>query len=35
MERTEMLARINERLEEASDADVENVYWLLEMELES
>jgi len=29
-----MIERINERLDTAPDADVENVYWLLEMELE-
>jgi hypothetical protein len=32
--RENMIQRITERLEEAPDADVENVYWLLEMELE-
>ena len=35
MERAEMIAKINERLETASDADAEEVYWLLEMEFES
>lgn len=35
MDRAEMIAKINERLETAPDADVENVYWLLEMEFES
>lgn len=30
-----MIERINERLESAPDADVENVYWLLETEFES
>lgn len=35
MNRVEMIAKINERLETASDADVEEVYWLLEMEFES
>lgn len=34
MNRQEMIERINERLDTAPDADVENVYWLLEMELE-
>lgn len=34
MSREEMIERINERLDTAPDADVENVYWLLEMELE-
>lgn len=34
MSREEMIARINDRLETAPDADVENVYWLLEMEME-
>lgn len=33
--REEMIASINEKLECAPDADVENVYWLLEMEFES
>lgn len=35
MSREDMIERINDRPETAADADVENVYWLLEMELES
>lgn len=35
MEREEMIKKITEKLETAPDADVENVYWLLEMEFES
>lgn len=35
MERMEMIRRINERLEMASDEEVADVYWLLEIELES
>ena len=35
MYREEMIEHIKERLESASDADIENVYWLIEMEFES
>ena len=34
MSREEMIERITDRLETAPVADVENVYWLLEMEFE-
>lgn len=34
MERSEMLEYIRERLEAASDADIESVYWMVAMELE-
>ena len=33
MERSEMIAQINERLETATDTEVENVFWMLESEL--
>lgn len=33
--REEMLAHINEKLQTASDTDVETVYWMIEMEVES
>lgn len=35
MNRVEMIERINERLETATDEEVAEVYWLLEIELES
>lgn len=35
MDRAEMMERINERLEAASDEEVAEVYWLLEVELEN
>lgn len=34
MSREEMMRRIAERLEYASDADLESVYWMVEMELD-
>lgn len=34
MEREEMIAQINEELEDAPIEDVESVYWLLKTELE-
>ena len=33
MERSEMIAQINEKLETATDTEVENVFWMLELEL--
>ena len=34
MGREEMIERITERLQTAADSDIEDVYWLLEMEFE-
>ena len=33
MERSEMIAQINERMETATDTEVENVFWMLVLEL--
>lgn len=33
--RTDMIDYIKDKLDTASDADVENVYWLIEMEFET
>lgn len=33
MDRSEMIAKINEKLETATDTEVENVLWMLELEL--
>lgn len=33
--REKMIEHIMERLEEASDSDLESVYWMIEMEFES
>jgi len=35
MNRTEMIAYITERVESASDAELESLYWMIEMEFEN